>query len=74
MDVNNSKSFKLVIFILSVLLSGFVLKLAGLDASQANIVKLSNFSLPIFVVFGICVSWTYNSIHFLTERFYQKRT
>lgn len=74
MDVNNSKSFKFVVFILSVLLSGFILKFAGLDASQANIVKLSTFSLPIFIVFGICISWTYNSIHFLTERFYQKRT
>ena len=73
MDVNNSKSFKFVIFILSVLLSGFILKFAGLDPSQANIIKLSNFSFPIFIVFGICVSWTYNSIHFLTERFYQKR-
>jgi hypothetical protein len=73
MDFNNSKSFKFVIFILSVLVSGFILKFAGLDASQANIVKLSTFSLPIFIIFGICVSWTYNSIHFVANHFSQKR-
>jgi hypothetical protein len=73
MDFNNSKSFKFVIFILSVLVSGFILKFAGLDASQANIVKLSTFSLPIFIIFGICVSWTYNSVHFLANHFSQKR-
>ena len=74
MDVANNNFFKVVIFIISVLLSGLLLKLAGLDAAQANILSLSTFSVPVFIIFGICVNWMYNSVRWFCLHYFQRPT
>lgn len=74
MGVTNNNFFKVVIFIISVLFSGLLLELSGLNASQANILSLSTFSLPVFIIFGICVNWMYNSARLLSIHYLQKQT
>lgn len=74
MGVTNNNFFKVVIFIISVLFSGLLLELAGLNPSQANILSLSTFSLPVFIIFGICVNWMYNSARLLSIHYLQKQT
>lgn len=73
MGVTNNNFFKVIIFIISVLFSGLLLELAGLNASQANILSLSTFSLPVFIIFGICVNWMYNSARLLSLHYFQKQ-
>lgn len=74
MGVSNNNFFKVLIFIISVLISGSLLEIAGLNVSQANILSLSTFSLPVFIIFGICVNWVYNSARLLSIHYLQKQT
>jgi len=62
---------KAMVFLLSVIFTGYLIESAGIDASQANILNYSNYSMPVFIIFGICLAGAYNTLLHVVKRFHE---